>query len=404
LTSKLIKNIVEESSLIIDIGANVGQTFLEYKSINPNAIVVSIEANPQCEEALKQSGANYKIIALGEKAADNKDFYINKNEPTCQGASFFKENTAHYEEGNFNTIKVPTITLDELTGFQTFDFIKIDTQGSEMSIINGGVNTLSRTKWLLIELPVLEYNAGSASSEEIINRLYEIGFTPKQIIKDNKFEDVVVQQDVLFINTKYDQEALGDDSPRKTLGVKYDLLLWAYEKIKPQYFVEVGTYKCQTSIGLFKTHLPNKAYLIDLFEKAPPEELPPNDLPITSDQAVGLIQENFGDDFDCGVVVGNSIDTLPVVVDAINSFDAGSTFIFVDGGHSYDTTLADLMNVNLIKHELYVAIDDANFSEVAPAIDGFINAVRDRNPQLVAHRPNLVIFKLDPHEHNAYRF
>jgi hypothetical protein len=288
-----------------------------------------------------------------------------------------------------------------LTGFQTFDFIKIDTQGSEMSIINGGVSTLSRTKWLLIELPVLEYNAGSASSEEIINRLYEIGFTPKQIIKDNKFEDVVVQQDVLFINTKYDQEALGDDSPRKTLGVKYDLLLWAYKKIEPKYFIEVGTYKCQTSVGLFKTHLPNKAYLIDLFEKAPPEEFPPDQTPVTSDQAVELIQQNFGDDFDCGVVVGNSIDSLPIVIEAINSFEAGSTFVFVDGGHSYETTIADLMNVNLIKHEVCVAIDDANFTDVNRAINEFINAVRDRNPQLVAHRPNLVIFKLDPHEHNA---
>jgi FkbM family methyltransferase len=401
LSSEIIKKIVQESSLILDVGANIGQTFLEYKSINPKAVVISLEANPQCEEALKKAGANYKIIALGEHTADNKEFYINKNEPTCQGASFFKENTTYYKDGNFNTINVPTVTLDELTGFQTFDFIKIDTQGSEMSIINGGVDTLARTKWLLIELPVLEYNAGAASSEEIINRLYEIGFTPKQIVKDNKFEDVVVQQDVLFINTKYDQDTLGYESPRKTLGVKYDLLLYMYERIKPQYFVEVGTYKCQTSIGLFKTHLPNRAYLIDLFEKAPHEELPPNDLPITSDQAVVLIQENFGDDFDCGVVVGNSIDTLPVVVDAINSFDAGSTFIFVDGGHSYDTILADLMNVNLIKHELYVAIDDANFPEVAIAIDGFINAVRYRNPQDVAHRPNLVIFKLDPHEHNA---
>lgn len=330
--SEIIKKIVEEASLILDIGSNIEQNSVDYKGINPNAVVISM-----------------------------------------------KEHTS---------------SLDELTGFQTFDIIKIDNQGYEMSIINGGVNTLARTKWLLIELPVLEYNGSATYSEDIINRLYEIGFTPKQLIKDNKLKDVLDQQEVLFINTKYDQDTLSNDSPRKTLGVKYDLLLWAYEKIKPQYFAEVGTYKCQTSIGLFKTHLPNRAYLIDLFEKAPPEELPPNDLPITSDQAVGLIQENFGDDFDCEIVVGNSIDTLPVVVDAINSFEPGSTFIFVDGGHSYDTAVADLMNVNLIKHELYVAIDDANFTGVAHAIDVFINAVRDRNPQLVAHRPNLVILKL----------
>jgi FkbM family methyltransferase len=401
LSSEIIKKIVQESSLILDIGANIGQTFLEYKSINSKAMVISLEANPQCEEALKQAGANYKIVALGEHAADNKEFYINKNEPTCQGASFFKENTTYYKDGNFNTINVPTVTLDELTGFQTFDFIKIDTQGSEMSIINGGANTLARTKWLLIELPVLEYNAGAASSGDIINRLYEIGFTPKQIIKDNKFGDTVVQQDVLFINTKYDQDILGDDSPRKTLGVKFDLLLCAYEQVKPSYFIEVGTYKCQTSTSLFKTHLPKKAYLLDLFEKASENEKPPNALPATADQAVEIIHKNFGDDFDCGIVVGNSIETLPYVINAVNSFDDGRTFVFVDGGHSYETTIADLMNVNLIKHELCVAIDDANFDDVNDAISNFLKAANKRNPRIVAHRPNLVIFKLDSNEHNA---
>lgn len=401
MSSEIINKIVKESSLIIDIGANIGQTFLEYKAINKHAVIISIEANPQCEAALQQAGANYKIVALGETKTDDKEFYINKNEPTCQGASFFKENTSYYDDGNFNTIKVPTSTLDELTGSQCFDFIKIDTQGSEMSIINGAVNTLSRTKWLLIELPIVEYNAGAASSEDIINRLYEIGFVPKQIIKDNKFGDIVVQQDVLFINTRYDQEALSEDSPRKTLGVKFDLLLWAYEKIKPSYFVEVGTYKCHTSVGLFKTHLPKRAYLIDLFEKAPSEELPPEQPPFTADQAVEIISNNFGNDFDCGIVVGNSIETLPHVVNAINSFDNGSTFVFVDGGHSYDTTIADLMNVNLIKHELYVAIDDANWEDITDAITEFLKRVKNRNPKAVAHRPDLVIFKLDPYDHTA---
>ena len=323
---ELIKSIVQESSLIVDIGENFDQTFIDYKSINPNAVVLSI--------------------------------------------------------------KEPTVKLDESSGFQTFDFINIDAQFSEISIINGAANTLSRTKWLLIKLPVLEKNSSYSSPENIVNRLYEIGFITKQIIENNKFKYV------FLINTKYDQDALSDDSPRKTLGVKYDLLLWAYEKIKPQYFIEVGAYKCQTSVGLFKAHLPSKAYLIDIFEKAPVEELPPEQAPVTSDQALELIQKNFGDEFDCGIVIGNSIDSLPIVIEAINSFEPGSTFIFVDGGHSYETAVADLMNASLIKHDVYVAIDDANFPGVNSAIQDFIKAVRDRNPQVLVSRPNLVIFKL----------
>jgi hypothetical protein len=53
------------------------------------------------------------------------------------------------------------------------------------------------------------------------------------------------------------------------------------------------------------------------------------------------------------------------------------------------------MNASLIKHDVYVAIDDANFSGVSAAIQDFIKAVRDRNPQVLVARPNLVIFKLE---------
>jgi len=396
----ILEDIVKESSVIIDIGANIGQTFVEYKKLNQKAAILSIEANPKCEKALIECGATYKILALGDNT-ESKNFYINKNEPTCQGASFYKETTEYYKDGNFDVINVPTVTLDSITGSQYFDLIKIDTQGSECAIINGGIETLKRTKWLLIELPVTEYNAGAASSNEIIEKLHSIGFVPHTFIKDNVFQGTVVQKDVLFVNTKYDSENLTDDSPRKTLGVKFDFLCDVYKKIKPDYYVEIGAFKCQTSVGLFKEHLPIKAYLLDLFAKAPDEELPPNDVPINAELAISRIQENFGDEFDCAIVVGDSSRSMPAVAANINSQETKTAFIFVDGGHSYFTTIQDLINTSTIKHSLVVAIDDANWGDISVAVFDFVKFANYRNPKIIAARPNMVILKLDPYERNT---
>ncbi len=338
LNNELIKKVVQESSLILYIGANTSQTVPEYRSINPNVLVVSIEANSIS----------------------------------------------------------PTRTIDDLCGFQCFDLMKIDTHASAMSVIDVAVNTLSRTKWLLIDALAVECNEGAASANAIIDRLLQIGFESYTPIEDSVFQSAVARKDVLFINSKYDERKLPDTSPRKTLGVKFDLLLWAYNKEKPKYFIEVGTYKCQTSVGLFKNHLPKKAFLLDLFEKASPDELPPEQPPVTADQALKIISENFGNDFDCSVVVGNSFETLPHVINSINSFDDGTSFAFIDGGHSYETAISDLKNVCNIRHELLVAIDDANFVGVNAAINDFIRLSHKRSPIVVAHRPNLVVFKLLP--------
>ena len=48
----MLEQIIKDSKKILDIGANVGQSFLKFKVLNPEAKILSIEANPACEDAL----------------------------------------------------------------------------------------------------------------------------------------------------------------------------------------------------------------------------------------------------------------------------------------------------------------------------------------------------------------
>ena len=51
------------------------------------------------------------------------------------------------------------------------DFIKIDTQGSELDILKGGEKTISNCSLIYLECPIIEYNLGSPNLNDYINNV-----------------------------------------------------------------------------------------------------------------------------------------------------------------------------------------------------------------------------------------
>ena len=105
-----------------------------------------IEANKNCEPALRLLGKPYQIVALSDKRG-YADLYVEKINPTATGASLYKENTEWYEEGKYETVSVFTDTLDNRNYFngEPIDLIKIDVQGAELDILKGGEKTMQNT-------------------------------------------------------------------------------------------------------------------------------------------------------------------------------------------------------------------------------------------------------------------
>jgi len=188
---------------VIDIGANVGNFSRKLKHKFPDCQIIMIEANPNCEPYLRLSGIPYDIIGLSDKEGLKK-LYVEKSNAIATGASFYKENTDWYSEGNYDVVEVQTSTLDTKNYFEnsTIDLIKIDVQGSELNILNGGKNTLQRTNKALIEVSLLEYNLGAPTMEKVIEKMTEYGFYIKDIIEYHRikelFNNYVFQIDILF--------------------------------------------------------------------------------------------------------------------------------------------------------------------------------------------------------------
>jgi FkbM family methyltransferase len=187
---------------ILDIGANIGQFHIEAKNSFPGSFIFSIEASSACEESLKQITDNYYI---GMLTKDNSEynFYSRKNDPTCTGNSIYKELTQFYSDDQLDIIKKKGIKLDDLFEQESeFDLIKIDTQGSELDIITGGIDLCKKAKGILLEVSLTQYNEGAPLYGDVVEFMKTIQFTPVEILDESRNHGSH-QQDILFINEKF---------------------------------------------------------------------------------------------------------------------------------------------------------------------------------------------------------
>jgi len=178
---------------ILDIGANDGWWYKQTKNEYPDAEFVLIEANPNNEPALKLLNVPYYIVCLSDRIK-TVDFFITSDSPTTTGASYYLENTEHFNKNNIQVLTLTTNTLDLLFPNETFDIIKLDVQGSEVDILNGGINLINRASEVIMEVPLdgIEYNIGAPNRKTYFDTMKKLGFNSYEIISNinNLQEDI----------------------------------------------------------------------------------------------------------------------------------------------------------------------------------------------------------------------
>jgi len=186
---------------ILDIGANVGQFHTLASQVFPDSFIFSIEASEECEPYLQQITDNY-YIGLLTKDDSEYDFYSRKDYPTGTGNSIYRELTEFYSDDQLDVRKKVGVRLDDLFEEDSeFDLIKIDTQGSELDIIRGGLALCRKAKALLLEVSYTQYNENSPLFNEVLSYMRSIGFTPVDLL-DETFNHGAHQQDILFLRNK----------------------------------------------------------------------------------------------------------------------------------------------------------------------------------------------------------
>lgn len=195
LKKSLFKNFSPKK--ILDIGAYKGEWTRNAKKIFSDSSFFLIEANKDLEEYLMLTGENYKISVLGSENNKIINYFKCKNFPHPTGNSVFKEKSKFiFEPEERKTDKLDSIFRND----DIFDLIKMDVQGSELEIIKGGNETIKKTKFLILELQISEYNKDAPMINEVVSYLKGVNFVLVDILDFIYSDGELIQCDGLFLN------------------------------------------------------------------------------------------------------------------------------------------------------------------------------------------------------------
>ena len=189
---------------ILDIGAHTGQFHSWAKSEWPDAKIFMVESNELHRGTLDRlammNGDNYLIAALGDEERE-VTFYTRSDKPHTEGNSYYKEHNYWDIPQLVQETKVTLQKLDNLfENDAVFDIIKVDTQGSEIDILKGGKDLVSKAQAIILEVSFIEYNEGAPTAEETIDYMNEIGFEERMSLGEHYDGETIVQKDLLFTN------------------------------------------------------------------------------------------------------------------------------------------------------------------------------------------------------------
>jgi FkbM family methyltransferase len=187
----------ENPTGFIDAGAHFGETNELIRSVYPDARVVSFEANPHCEQILKEKGIEYFICLLGKERVEGVPFFVNPNDVTSTGCSIYKEESIHFK--NAEAISLDMYRLDEIIPLEAkMNFLKMDVQGAEIDILEGAHKLLPSIKWIYLEVSFVKCNDGAPLFDTIFRYLTDRNYRISDLCDPTWVDNRLLQCNFLF--------------------------------------------------------------------------------------------------------------------------------------------------------------------------------------------------------------
>lgn len=171
----------------VDVGAHVGEETLKQALENPELKVYAFEPNLSAAVKLMGRAANYFVLPMAVAETEGTaELHVN----AFQAASSLlpiNEGTRQSWIGGGelkveSKVIVPTIRLDtfmRLMKIEKVDFLKIDTQGMDLSVVRSAGERLSDIEKITLEVDVTPQRlySGAPSKDEVVAFLNQAGFS-----------------------------------------------------------------------------------------------------------------------------------------------------------------------------------------------------------------------------------
>jgi FkbM family methyltransferase len=186
---------------LLDVGAHLGSFTRSFLQAFPDCVPTLIEPNPFCQEDLSRLPFERHAFAASAEAGE-AELFLTKEWLQSTGTSLYRENTQFFRDDVIVKRPVKKARLDDVFQGRRFDFVKIDTQGSELDVLKGGQSVLRQADYILVEVSLVEYNIGGAPAEAVFAQLAAMGFRCADVTEFHRLKGVqngnVLQMDFLF--------------------------------------------------------------------------------------------------------------------------------------------------------------------------------------------------------------
>jgi len=196
---------------IIDIGANEGQFSIKARTLFPKASIYAFEPIKSIYDQLIKNFAHDKKftaydVALGEQKGVI-EFFENESSASSSALEMEKTHADHFDfTKNVKAISVNVEKLDDVFANQKINgplLIKLDVQGYEKIVINGGMNTIRKAEMIITELSFTELYKNQVLFDEMYHLLKSLGFKYVGNIEQlhSPIDNSILQADGIFIKS-----------------------------------------------------------------------------------------------------------------------------------------------------------------------------------------------------------
>jgi FkbM family methyltransferase len=198
------------SNSIIDVGGATGQVALMFAKKYPASKIYSFEPIPSTYKMLvKNTGGSVSIIPINKGLGSipgNAEIHVTQRFTSSSLLAVEKNIENPYFTENLKETGTESIivsTLDkEIPLSEKINILKIDVQGYELEVLKGGMETLTRTAIVLVEMQNHDLYKGAPKYYDIDAFLVKVGFELYDIIPSISQDKKLYEWDAIFVNKK----------------------------------------------------------------------------------------------------------------------------------------------------------------------------------------------------------
>ncbi len=164
-TQRYLPSVIKKTApVLIDIGANVGDYSKLLRRAFPEAFLYCFEPNPNTFTALKEKADLKNLlfnVGVGSKTEQLNLYFDEGNKTSVQATSDPKILDVIAHQNDLSSVEIPVTTLDlfcKKHRIDFIDFLKIDTEGFELEVLQGAERLLNEKKIKIIQFEFNEVN------------------------------------------------------------------------------------------------------------------------------------------------------------------------------------------------------------------------------------------------------